>query len=85
MEVEKCYSQVVQDLLSVEWSKGGSMRPMPRLKTFISYDCSTPIVKEELENLFAQNAAAWEKKDMISWILSDGYEDAGKIQTAVAA
>jgi len=29
------------------------------------------MMKEELESLFAQNAWAWQKKDIITWTLSD--------------
>jgi len=71
MEVEKCYSQVVQDLLTVQVPEGGAFRPMRHLTTFVSYDCATPMVKEELESLFAQNASTWRKKDVVTWTLAD--------------
>lgn len=71
MEVERCYSQVAQDILSLAVPEGGTFRPMRRLTTFVSYDCRTPMMKEELENSFAQSASAWQKKDTITWTLSD--------------
>lgn len=73
MEVERCYSQIVQDLLSLDVASGASRRPMPFLTTFTSYDCETPMMKEELENLFAQNASCWEKTDVVTWTLPEKY------------